>query len=96
MYRRYELPPEQGRPYLYQGDMSAGMATEPPGCGDTVTYRVGGLAVFDLVVEAVGDGTVQGVVVDYRGHFVKAFPRIFDRADRLEVATAAIWLIRRA
>ena len=72
MYRRYELPPELGRPFLYQGEKSAGMATEPPQVGDMVTFRVGGLAVFDLVIEAVGDGTVQGVVVDYRGHFVEA------------------------
>lgn len=72
------------------------MATEPPQVGDTVTFRVGGLAVFDLVVEGIGDGTVQGVVVDYIGHFVATFPRTFDRGDKLEIDMAAIWLIRRA
>ena len=71
------------------------MATEPPQVGDTVTFRVGGLAVFDLVVEGIGDGTVQGVVVNYSGYFVKPFPRTFSVGDKLEIDTAAAFMLRR-
>lgn len=53
MYRRYQLPAELSEPYLYKDGKSSGMASDPPGVGDMVTFRVGGLAVFDLVVEAV-------------------------------------------
>ena len=96
MYRRYELPAELSEPYLYKDSKSSGMATEPPQVGDMVTFRVGGLAAFDLVVEAVGDGTVKGVVVNYSGYFVEPFPRTFSIGDKLEMDTDAAFILRRA
>ena len=51
--------------------------------------------MFDLVIEAVGDGTVQGVVVDHSGSFVEAFPRTFEIGDKLEVNKDAIFILRR-
>ena len=96
MYRRYELPAEQNKPFLYVAGKVAGMAENPPGLGDIATFRIGGLATFDLLVEAVGDGTVQGEVVDFQGYFTEAFPRTFELGDLLGVDTAAVFLLRRA
>ena len=94
MYRRYELLPELDRPLFFVGDKSSGMATDPPAVGDIVTFRVGGLAVFDLVVEAIGDGTVQGKVAGTMGYFTAAYPQDFALGERLEVDTAAIHMLR--
>ena len=95
MYRSYNLPAEQWNPLLFQGDKSSGTATEPPQVGDTVTFRIGGLAIFDLVIEAIGDGAVKGAVVNYNGFFADPFPRTFSLGDKLEVDTDAIYILRR-
>ena len=84
-----------GPPILNLGDKSAGMATEPPQVGDMVTFRVGGLPVIDLAVEAIGDVMMKGELAGFQGHFPNAFPRTFDRGNKLEVETAAAFILRR-